>query len=115
MKRLVLAALLAVAACSTAPRTAQQGAYEATAAFAVALKGANTYAAMPRCSDVVPQPCSKQAVVNQIAAAANQANTAVAGAQKIADDATAPGTDAQKAVAAANDAVAALVKIIPAT
>lgn len=107
--------VLALGACSVAPKSASQGAYEGTAAFATALKGANAYAAMPRCSVTVKPPCSDQARVNQIAAAANKADAAVTGAQNVAKDTTVPGTDVQKAIAAANDAVAALVKIIPAT
>jgi hypothetical protein len=116
MRRLtVLLVVLLVAGCgsNTTPKTAPQAAYEGTAAFVAALKGANTYASLPRCTATVKAPCSDQVIVNAAAAAANKANIAVIAAQQIARDTTATGTDVQKAEAAANDAVAALVKIVP--
>lgn len=102
-----------VSACSVAPHTASQASYDVTASFATALKGANTYAAMPRCSATVHPPCSDQRTVDQIIAAADKADIAVKSTQQIAHDTTASATDEQKAVAAANDAIAALNRIVP--
>jgi hypothetical protein len=111
----MLLVFLLVAGCGSnmTPQTASQATYEGTAAFVAALKSANTYASLSRCSATVKPPCSDQKIVNAAAAAANKANIAVIAAQQIARDTTATGTDVQKAEAAANDAVAALVKIIP--
>jgi hypothetical protein len=116
MRRFFYAALGAVAllaACSVAPKDAPQGAYEATVTFAAALKAANAYAAMPRCSAVQKDPCSRQEIVVQMAAAAHKADEAVKGAQVVAKDTATTDANRQKAVAAANDAVAALNRIIP--
>jgi len=116
MRRYFYAALIGasvLAACSVAPKDAPQGAYQATALFAAALKGANAYAAMPRCSATQKDPCSRQEIVNQIASAANKAGEAVRGAQAVAADTKTSDTDRQKAISAANDAVSALTRIIP--
>jgi len=117
MIRIALAGVLALvlAACSVAPRDAPQAAYEGTVAFAAALKGANAYAAMPRCSATVKPPCSQQAVVDKIIVYADRADAAVRGAQTVAKDTASSDTDVQKAVNAANDAIRALTQIIPAT
>jgi hypothetical protein len=114
-RSIALFVVLLVVGCgsNTTPQTVPQAAYEGTATFVAALKGANTYASLPRCSSAVKPPCSNQAIVNAAAAAANKANIAVIAAQQIARDTTATGTDVQKAEASANDAVAALVKIVP--
>jgi len=116
MRRLFYAAIAVTAflgACAVTPKDAPQGAYEATVAFATALKGANVYAAMPRCSAVQKDPCSRQEVVNQIAARARQANEAVKGAQVVANDTKIDAAARDKAVKAANDAIAALNRAIP--
>ena len=116
LRYLVAGALfVALAGCSVAPKDAPQAAYEGTAAFATTLKAANTYAAMPRCSLTVKPPCSSQVAVNKIVVAANRADAAVTAAQHIAADTTSTKSDWEKAVAAANEAVAALAKIIPAS
>lgn len=114
-KYLSLAAIIIVAGCNSmpAPKTASQGAYEGTAGFVAALKAANVYAAEPRCSATQHMPCSDQATVNKIVAASNKADTAVIAAQNIVKDSTGSATDVQKANAAANDAVIALVKMVP--
>jgi hypothetical protein len=108
MRRVFYAALTAalLAACSIAPETAPQGAYELTVAFAAALKAGNAYAAMPRCSAVQKDPCSRQPVVNRIASEATKADTAVKRAQAEAGD--------RAAMSAANDAIKALTQTIPA-
>ena len=96
-------AVALLAACSVAPQTGPQGAYELTVAFAAALKAGNAYAAWPRCSTTQKSPCSRQAIVSKIAAAANKADAAVKGAQA--------GTTE---IGTANDAVKALTQTIPA-
>lgn len=116
MKYLLFTALLTVTACAVTPKDAPQAAYEVTASYATALKAANAYAAMPRCSATVKPPCSDQATVNSIVDAANKAHIAVVASQTVAKDTKdtkATATDEQKAALAANDAVAALTKIIP--
>jgi hypothetical protein len=109
----VIAATALLGACSVTPKDAPQGAYEATVVFASSLKAANVYAAMPRCSATQKDPCSRQEIVNQIASAARRANEAVRGAQQVAKDTKRTDADRQKAVQAANDAVAALNRVIP--
>ena len=111
---IVLAALALLAGCSVAPKDAPQAAYEATTGFATALKGANAYAALPRCTATVAPPCSSQAVIVQMASAADKADIAVKALQTIAADTKAQASDVQKAESAATVAVAALVQIIPA-
>ena len=105
MRRFFIAAFAGalLVACSVVPQTAPQGAYEVTIAFAAALKAGNAYAAMPRCSATQRDPCSRQTVVNQIAAAAKRADAAVKGAQS--------GTSG---LSDANTAVKALTQTIPA-
>ena len=113
MKRIIFAAALLLSACSLAPQTAPQAAYEGSASFVVALKGANAYASMPRCSVTVKAPCSDQATVNRIVDKANTAQIAVLASQNIAKDTASADTDIEKANAAMRDAVAALVQITP--
>lgn len=117
MKRLIVVlGLVLLAGCSSTqqPRTFSQGIYEGTATFVAALKAANTYAAMPRCSATVKPPCSDQATVNKIATGANKANIAVVAAQQTAADTKAAPSDTAKAFAAADDATKAFAALIPA-
>jgi hypothetical protein len=116
MRRFFYAAIAVTAflgACAVTPKDAPQGAYEVTAAFATSLKAANVYAAMPRCSATQKDPCSRQEIVVQIASAARKADQAVKGAQVVANDTTTTDANRQKAVAAANDAVTSLNRVIP--
>lgn len=89
------------------------GVYLQTVEFATALKAANHYAALPRCSADHKPPCSKQAVVNQIIVAANEANATITNAQQFAlngaDNAT-----REKSVKDANKAITKLTKLVPA-
>lgn len=89
------------------------GVYLQTATFASALKAANQYASLPRCSAEHKPPCSKQATVNKIIVAANEANAAITNAQQFAlngaDNAT-----REQSVKVANKAITDLVKLIQA-
>jgi hypothetical protein len=116
MYRIILLAFVAVlAACSVAPRTPMQGAYDVTSSYGVVAKTANAYIAMPRCSAVVHQPCSDQGTVNAIKAADNKAYAAVQNTQQVAKGASVSGSDQDRAVAAANAAITAFQTSVPAT
>jgi hypothetical protein len=96
------------------PRDAPQGAYEATVGYAAALKSANAYAALPRCTNAHP-PCSDQAQVRKIADAAERAHVAIMALQDTARGTKGDTSDAEQAVAAANRAVFVLASLIPHT
>lgn len=113
----IIAALLTLSltACgSTTPSTVPQATYEGTATFVAALKAANVYAALPRCTASKP-PCSDQSIVNQEITAANRADTAVKQAQAVARDPTTPASTRTAAIQDANAAIQALVGLLPPT
>lgn len=110
-----LALLISLTSCADVrPQTAPQAAYEGTASFVAALKAANTYSAMPRCSATVKPPCSEQTIVNQLVKQANRADAAVISAQTTSKNIASTATDREKANAAAAEAVALLEKLVPA-
>lgn len=104
-----------LAGCAALPKTAPQGAYETEVSFVAALKTANAYAAMPRCSQTVKLPCSDQAAVNKMAAAASKADMAVLAVQKVSKDTASSASDVAAANAAAMDAIDALKQLTPAS
>lgn len=89
-------------------------AYLQTVNLALALKEANHYAALPRCSATQKPPCSMQDIVNIITKYANLAYDAVTVAQNAARDDSAKEETKQATVEAANAAISGLVKTIPA-
>lgn len=118
MRKLVLAALggfaLLLAGCGTlgipAPQTPAQAVYEAKASFLGALKVANEYKALPSCPAAVL--CSDAATVATIRTAANTASVALDAAQAtVTDPNFKDGSDAEKTITAAEEAVSAFVTI----
>jgi hypothetical protein len=109
----VLLAMLG--ACTVAPKTPMQAAYDVTSSYVVAVKAATAYTSLPRCSKTVLQGCSDQAKVDAVRAADNEAYTDVKNVQTVSRDVTASPTDEQKAVVAADAAIVALQRVIPQT
>lgn len=116
MRRFLFASVLCLSACAgTVPQDAPQSAYQVTVAFVTALKAANVYVAMPRCSVAVAPPCSDQATVDKIVTAARQADADVLDVQTLAKDVKAAPSDVAKANLAAQAATMALTQLIPAS
>jgi hypothetical protein len=108
---LVLALAALVFACATAPQTPAQSVYAAQGAYASALTVAVAYKQLPTC-DQAPRPtlCSDKAVVAKLQAADDVAYAALSAAQNIVRTPGA-GVNVQTAIAAAEQAVAALTSI----
>jgi hypothetical protein len=107
--------ILILAACNVmpTPHNPRQGVYLGEADFVAALKVANAYAAMPRCSGIVKPPCSDQKIVDKASMAADKADVAVTTAKNVAMNATSTDPEVSSSSAAANEAIAALLKIVP--
>lgn len=107
--------ILILTACNAmpTPQNPRQGVYLGEADFIGALKVANAYAALPRCSGIAKPPCSDQKIVDQAALAATKADVAVTTAKNVAQNATSSDPAVASSSAAANQAIAALLKIIP--
>lgn len=106
---------LMLASCASifpAPQTPAQTVYEMKAGFLVALHAADDYAALPRCP---AQPlCSDANKIAAIKVSANAARASLDAAQTVVTDpAFAHGDALQKAITAANGAVAAFGAVIP--
>jgi hypothetical protein len=107
------AVALLLASCADlfpAPQTPAQAVFESKAAFLVALRTADDYAALPRCP---AQPiCSDTNVVAAIERSAKAAQTGLDAAQAVVTDPAFHNGDAmQKAIAAADGAVSAFAAI----
>ncbi|HVZ70443.1 MAG TPA: hypothetical protein VG891_13355 [Rhizomicrobium sp.] len=110
---IVAAIALLLASCAgifPAPQTPAQAVYEAKAAFLVALRTADDYAALPRCP---AQPvCSDAATIAAIETAAKAAQASLDAAQAVVTDSSLRNGDVlQKAIAAANGAVSAFAAV----
>jgi hypothetical protein len=104
---------LLLASCANifpAPQTPAQAVYEMKAGFLVTLRAADDYAALPRCP---AQPlCSDADTVAAIKVSATAAQASLDAAQAVVTDpAFANGDALQKAVTAANGAVAAFAAV----
>jgi len=104
---------LLLASCANlfpAPQTPAQSVYEAKAAFLVALRTADDYAALPRCP---AQPvCSDAATVTAIRTSAKAAEASLDAAQAVVTDPSFQNGDVlAKAIAAANGAVSAFAAV----
>ena len=104
---------LLLASCANifpAPQTPAQAVYETKAAFLVALRTADAYAALPRCP---AQPlCSDASAVAAIKTSARAAQASLDAAQAVVTDpAFANGDTLQKTIAAATGAVSAFAAI----
>lgn len=125
----VLTSMVGFSACSTDPKTtsgappaststgafdraaAQRDVFAAKEGYGVAERLATVYAQLPRCSTPAVQPCSDQAVLDQITRARNIAREALAAAQ-IAVDTPQFGENAvSTAVASAQAAMSAFTSI----
>ena len=104
---------LLLASCANlfpAPQTPAQAVYEAKAAFLVALRTADDYAALPRCP---AQPiCSDASTVAAIKTSAKAAQASLDAAQAVVTDSSFQKGDVlMKAIAAANGAVGAFAAV----
>ena len=108
---LVLAAASLTFACATAPQTPAQSVYAAQGTYASALAVAVAYKKLPDCNRA-PRPvlCSDTAVLVRLQAADDAAFVALTAAQNIIRSPNA-GLNIQTAIAAANEAVAAMAAI----
>lgn len=104
---------LVLASCATifpAPQTPAQSVYEAKAAFLVALRAADDYAALPRCP--AQTVCSDADIVAAIRVSAKAAQASLDAAQIVVTDPAFKNGDAlQKAITAANGAVSAFAAV----
>jgi hypothetical protein len=114
---LLLVFAAAIAGCASTPGgasppgvSAQQVVFDAKLAYGVALKVAETYESMPRCSVTVKQPCSDPAIVDQIRKAQPVARGALDAAESAARS-NLGGDVTSKAITAANTALAAFQAI----
>ena len=115
MKRSLLAMLamavsLALSACamsptgSVDPNNAKAVVFQAEGVYRTGLIAATTYRELPRCSDIVKQPCSDLKVVQQLQKSALAAKAALDSAESVAYT---PGLGQNAAVNAANAAMQA--------
>lgn len=105
---IVLAVLLA--ACASTPQTPAQSVYAVQGAYATALSAAVSYKQLPACAPTSPGLCSNPDVVLKLQKADDVAYAALTAAQNIVRTPGA-GANATTAIAAANQAVQALVAI----
>lgn len=109
MKRLFLigGAVLALAACSTAPKTF----YASASAYDAAVLAAQAYVALPACGGGV-NPCSDAATIARIKAAVAAASAAVEAAASAEQSGTASSAQLAAAEAAAAAAVTQLQTLV---
>ncbi len=111
MKRLIaLLALAFLAACATAPQTPQQTIYSATNSYNAAVTVALAYKALPACAPTAPPICSRPDIVAKLKDADTVAYNALVAAENVARSPNA-GANAQTALVAANQAIAAFAAI----
>lgn len=112
MKRLFVSIILAaLAACTTTPQTAQQTIYSATSTYTAAANIVVAYKALPRCgTPMATVICSRDDVIAQLKQADTVAYNALVAAERTARTPGA-GANAATALAAANNAIAALTAI----
>jgi hypothetical protein len=104
-------ALAILAACATQPQTAQQTVYLATADYNAAARIIIAYKALPKCgSPAATVICSRDDVIAQLKAADTVAYEALKAAETTARSPGA-GANAQTAIVAANQAIAALARV----
>lgn len=107
---LLLFATLTGFGCATAPQTPAQSVYAVQGAYASALSVAVSYKQLPACQAGGPVLCSDVGVVKKLQKADDIAYASLTAAQNIVRTPGA-GANAQTAIAAANQAVQALVAI----
>jgi hypothetical protein len=110
---LVLAGCASTSTVVPVPQTPQQTVFAIKAAHAVALRGAVAYRELPECSPTRSAPCSDPAIVTQAQKANAAANTTLDAAENAVRT---PGVDAtarERAIAAAQAALAALQALFP--
>ena len=107
---IVAAAITLLAACATAPQTPAQSVYAVQGTYAAALNVAVAYKQLPPCQTGGPALCSEKTVVAKLQQADDVAYAALTAAQNIVRTPNA-GLNVQTAIAAANNAVAAMAAI----
>lgn len=112
MRRFIAVVMLVLlAACASTPQTPAQSVYAVQGAYASALSAAVSYKQLPSCAQpAAPVLCSNAAMVAKLQQADDVAYAALTAAQNIVRTPGA-GANAQTAIAAANQAVQALVAI----
>lgn len=112
MKLIILAATALLLACCTvfSGDNPQKAVFDARGAYGVLLNGAASYSTLTRCeAPAAPVICSKQAVVDQMRKADIAAKATLDAAEDVVRNH--PDMDADTAVAAATNAVAAFTTI----
>lgn len=115
MRSLILACAIALGACAgvpgvSTPEEAQRTAFAAKSAYVVALEEAVKYKRRPSCPAV--QPCADPGVVAQLQKADTVAAAAVDAAESAARTATVGATARDRAIQAANAALAAFSALL---
>lgn len=111
MRKILAILALAISACATVPQTPAQSVYAMQGAYATALSAAVSYKQLPPCGATgSTQLCSNPAVVSQLQRADDVAYAALMAAQNIVR-APGAGLNAQTAINAATQAVAAFTSI----
>lgn len=112
MKKLLVVALLALAACATtSPQSPAQAVYAATLAYDTALSVAVAYRKLPPCVQGGGPICSDAAVVAKLQVADISAFAAINAAQRLVRDPKVGESASQAAVATAREALAVLTTI----
>lgn len=109
MKLMLIAAVLALAACAT-PQSPAESVFQAKTAHAVALRSAVAYRELPRCNPA-PQPCHDPAVVQQLQKADRTADAALDAAEAAVRTPGFGESVIASAVASAKAALAAFTSI----
>lgn len=116
MKRSLMAACLAVAlagcASVSAPTTPEQAVFAAKSSYATALTAAVAYKRLPTCSDTVKMPCKETALLVQLQKADTVAAAALDAAESAARTPRVGATATQRALSAAQAALASLTTLV---
>lgn len=114
MRALILATLLAVTGCATAPKNPQQAGYALRTEYAAALDAADQYGRLPFCNGPTdPTICAKRDVVIKIKAAKDIAKPAVEAAEAAVRSPDFNRSTYDAVLIAAQKAVIALGQIVP--
>lgn len=116
VRALVLATLLAVTGCATAPKNPQQAGYALRTEYAAALDAADQYGRLPFCAGpATPGPvvCADRSVVIKIKAAKDIAKPAVEAAEAAVRSPDFNRSTYDAVLIAAQKAVIALGQIVP--
>lgn len=114
MKRSLIIVTLAaaLAGCASTPSTPQQAVFAAKSTYATALTAAVAYRRLPVCSDTRPVPCSHPALVQQLQKADTVAAASLDAAEAAARTPIVSATATDRAIQAAQAALAALTSLI---